>query len=565
MKNTKEIMEIKDYLVGYYSELHTQFNLLSEFYNQKIPLGVVKEVSVLYNPPTARIQIDTATDHLMGLGQNVHVYLWSESQKAKDLVGTYERFGQMFLNHIDRIYRVNVRRNCIKNCFLFGMFALKGPLYVPRLKPEGDEEEYREQLNRTFPFRFRAVHPMNILLDPSDPPQYVIEVYGRTVASIRKAWPKWTNPKNLEDKRIVRWLEFWDANQRQYFIDEEPLLDEEDQINVYGFVPYKIGYSGLGLDSPEGKPEELAVSIIAPALSAYKVEGRIKTAIADNLERGLLQQPTITKKPEDDFKLAKVPGDISIIDPDYGFHNRDVPQVSKDAYTMLGIIDQDEQAVIPHILEGRWPKGMTAGYPGAISIGQARIKLGGTGAAWETAISAALDDVLFLIKNVVKEPVGLMGFSKGTTETVTLKPEEIKPALHHFDVKLDVETPEQKDRRIMLGQRLDALRQQSGGLAGLSWETICRDYYGYDPALERERMLVESALKNPLIQQALAISAMQDADMQEALQLLRDGRLLASPESAPQQGEFEGVTRKKMRLGPGVDELGSEEEMEGAE
>ncbi|MBU0959836.1 MAG: hypothetical protein KKB31_07855 [Nanoarchaeota archaeon] len=445
------------------------------------------------------------------------------------------------------------------------MFALKGPLYIPRPEPEEGKEEYKEQLNRTFPFFFRAAHPQNILLDPSDPPQYVIEAYERTVASVMLAWPEWKNPKSLGDMKKVPWIEYWDGQQKQYFVDGEPILSDADQENWYGFLPYKIGYSGLGLDSPEGKPEELAVSIIAPALSAYKVEARIKTALSDNLERGLLQQPTVEKMPEDDFKLAEVPGELSIIPKDYGFTIRDLPKVSSDAYAMLGIVDTDEQAVIPAILEGRWPKGVTSGYMGGVSIGQARIKLKGTGAAWETAVSAALDDVLCLTKNVVKEPIGLMGFSKGTTETVTLKPEKINLALHHFSVKLDVETPEQKDRRIMLGQRLDTLRQQSGGLAGLSWETICREYYGHEPMLERERMLVESALRNPLIQQALAVSAMQDAGMHEALELLKSGMLGQSEQGTPQQGEYEGATRKNMRLEPGVGELGSEEETEGAE
>lgn len=565
MRTHKEILDLKKDLTGYYSELHGQFRTLSDFYNMKIPLGKTKKVSVVYNPPTARVQVDTATDHLMGLGQNAHVYLWSESQEAKELVGAYERFGEMFLDYLDRHFRVNIRRTCIKNCLLYGMFVLKGPLYVPRLEPEDGKEEYREQLNRTFPFWFRAAHPQNILLDPSDPSQYVFEIYSRTVASVKLAWPKWENPSNLGDMKRVPWVEYWDSEQKQYYVEELPILSDEEQENKYGFLPYKIGYSGLGLDSPEGKPEELAVSIIAPALSAYKVEARIKTALSDNLERGLLQQPTVEKKPEDDFKLAEVPGEISIIPSEYGFINRDLPKVSSDAYAMLGIVDTDEQAVIPHILEGRWPKGVTSGYMGGVSIGQARIKLKGTGAAWETAVSAALDDVLLLTKNVVKEPVGLMGFSKGTTETVTLKPEKINPALHHFNVKLDVETPEQKDRRIMLGQRLDTLRQQSGGLAGLSWETICREYYGHEPMQERERMLVESALRNPLIQQALAVSAMQDAGMHEALELLKKGMLEQSAQGTPQQGEYEEVTRKKMRLEPGVGELGSEEEIEGAE
>ena len=563
MKSADEIRELRDGLAIYYSGLHGQFNILSDVYNQKMSLGKTKDVSVIYNPPTARIQVDTATDHLMGLGQNVHVFLWSESQEAKELVGVYERFGEMFLAYIDRIYRVNIRRNCTKNCLLYGMSVLKGPLYIPRLVSKENEEEYREQLNRTFPFWFRSVHPRNIFLEPSDPPTYVMEAYKRTAGTIRQSWSEWKNPENLKDSEVVDWLEYWDKYQKQYLINNEPLLNGEDQVNPYGFIPYKIGYSGLGLDSPEGKPEELAVSIIAPALSAYKVEARIKTAIADNLERGLLQQPTITEPIEEDLQLAKVPGDISIVPTKYNFENRDVPKVSPDAYTMLGIIDTDEQAVIPHILEGRWPKGVTSGYMGAVSIGQARIKLSGAGAAWETMVSTALDEVLFLTKNVVKEPVGLMGLSKGKTESVTLKPEKIDTALHHFNVKLDAETPEQKDRRIMLGQRLDALRQQSGGLAGLSWETICRDYYGHDPMMERERMLVETALRNPLIQQALAISAMQDAGMHEALQLLKEGKLGTSPEGTPQQGEYQEATRTKMRLGPETEELGSEEEMEG--
>ncbi len=566
LKTAAELNDLMDdYLIKYYDPLHTQFTLLSDFYNQRVPLGKMKTGVTVYNPPTARVQVDAAVDHLMGLGQKVHVFLWAESQEAKNLATQYEQFGTFFLAWLDRAFRVNLRRACLKNCLLFGIGVLKGPLYVPRLKAESglSDKEFEENLRRTFPFRFSNIHPNNIFPDPSDPPQYFFEEYGRSVASAKLAWPEWTNPKNLKDTDVVTWREFWDCNQKQFFLDKEPLLNGDAEQNVYGFIPYKIGYSGLGLDSPEGKPEELAVSLIAPALSAYKIEARLKTAIADGLERGIYQQPTISKPPEQDFQLAEVPGDISVIPTDYNFENREVPKVTQDAYSMLGIVDNDEQAVIPHILEGRWPKGVTSGYMGAISVGQARIKLEGSVLAWETMISGIMDNVLDLVQNVVQESVGLMGLGAKGTQVVTLNPDKINTQTQHFNVKLDAETPEQRDQRIMLGQRLDALRQQSGGLAGLSWETICRDYYGHDPMLERQRMLVESALRNPLIMQGLAISAMQDAGMHEALQLLKEGKLLPADQGTPQQGEYEGSTRSRMRLGPQNQELGSQEEMQG--
>jgi len=568
MRSINEIIELKTSLLHDNSNRDAVFDKLTGYYNGSMQLGIMPSDIEVYVPPTARSQVDDATDHLMALKQRVVVPLWAETQKAKETASVLQRFGESFLQWIESVHRHNIRRSCLKHGILYGMFCFKGPLYVPRFhNEEMDDDDWDSYLRQSFPFVFQSVHPRNIYLGNPIDPEFVIEVCPRKVFSIKDKWPEWDyGSLNLSDN--VLWWEYWDAKQRAYFVtaskgkNGEQVISQEE--NIYGFVPYEIGYGGFGMESEDGKPEDLCVSMIAPALSSYKMEARLKTALSAELEYGVYGKPTTNVPPGEDFIDAIAPGERSVHPEHYNFRYEETPRANPEAYRMLQLINDDQQKVMPSVVQGVWPKGVTSGYMGAISVGQARLSLEGLKTSWCIATGNKLNHVTRLVKDVVMEPIGLLGnFSTGKSMQ-TIKPEILNPDIQRFYVQLDAESPEMRDRRIMLGLRL--LSQ-----GALSWETITREYFDADPDIEMNRKLVEAALNSPIIQQGLAVAAAQDMGMHELIEMIKQGALQAPSQLQPQnQGKpitdrmAQDTMRSKMRLEQGTGEIGSRAEMEGA-
>jgi len=583
MRTNKEIQDIKAYLeYDYYAKLHKQFGLQSDWYNQTMSLGTMRPGVTKYTPPTARAIVDSTVDYLMGLGHTAHIPLWSNDQADAAVKERLERFAYAFLQWIEKTYRINIRRTCIKNCMLHGMMVQKGPLYLSssRLKPEREtgerEPDYKvrvdvweKSLDRTFPFSFRDVSPKNIFLDPSDPPGYVIERYTRTVSSIKAAWPEWVNTSDLPDFTTREWWEFWSPEQRQFFIangagrrvdgSTAVLSEDVDKAtgfapieNIHGFIPYEVGYAGFGLNSPEGKPEHVIAGILDPILSALKIEARLKTTLVHGIMKQVFGKPTLDMKPGDDFKDTEEPGDYSIIPTIYNYRNEAPPAASTDAYRMLSMVGDDAQQAVPRPFQGQGGRGITSGYQEAIRIGQFRPKLEGTKSAWESLVSRSLDKVLHLVKYVVKEPIGLLGNFPEGKAVVTIKPSEIKPDLQRYYIELDAESPEQKERRMRLGAELWAM-------GSITAKRRDEDFYDYPHLEESKQMLIERALAHPNIQAAITQEAMTDAGMKLLLDDIVDGKF----SSAPQHG-FGTQERTKMMLEPGTNTLGTKPEQEGA-
>jgi len=569
-----QVKEKKTYLENYYNKVFSTFDSLTNYYNLSFDVGKLPADVSLYTPPTARRHIDTAVDHILGLGIRATMNLWSESQKAKVAAGDLELFGNAVIKWLQKQPRFNIIRSLVKHGFLYGMFCLRGPIYVPRLRPkavkkmsEEDEREFQDMLTRTFPFHFRPVHPKNILIDPGEKPLYVIEKSTRTALSIKYSWPDW-NQGDLKDTDDVEYWEYWDNNEKQCFADDKEILSGEGIKNEYGFIPYEIGYSGFGLESDTADPADLIVSMISACLESYKAEARMKTAAQAHLEYNAFGRPVIDKKPDADFYLPSAPGEIAVAPQVYKLQNYAPAQINPDFYRWMSLVQQDQERVLPSAVAGD-TSGTTSGYQLGISVGQGRIMFDGVKKDLERVLANVLQKMLVLVKDVVMEPVGVTGgFVQGGVATI--KPNQLDYDAQQYEVTIEAELPEEKDRRIMLGESL--LRT-----GALSWETICRDYFGRDPEEERGRMLVEAALENPMVKEALAIAAVQNAGMHEVLQLIQEGKLpsqqgnFASQQqqgsnntqqmTPPREGDY---NRKLQRSAPGTGEQMSIPEARGA-
>lgn len=555
LRDFDEVMKIKTELEGYYQALYAQYDLLTNAYNQKMDLGNMPSNVELYKPPTARKHIDSAVDHLMGLGQDVNVMVWSESKESKEISTDLRMFAEGVLQWLDRNFRMSIRRSCFKNGFLLGMFVLKGPLYIPRIKPdEQDNDQFEASLKSTFPIAAKSVPPRNILMAPGDPPSFIIEQYVRKAITIKELWgEEWdgkdASGKIYEDMDDVIWWEYWSAEEKKFCVADKPILE---QVNPYGFIPYEIGYGGFGLDSWDGKPEDFVVSMIASALSTYRIEARSKTALADGLAYGVWGRPSVDN--HEGVVWADAPGELSTMPKTAGFQYLAPPQATPDIYRMIDITKNDQETVSPSTLQGK-QKGIS-GYQDAISIGQGRLQYDGLKSQWETAISRTLDKILSLAVNVIQEPIGINGLFTGKFKVQTIDYKKITPAIMHYDVKLDAETLEQKSQRLMLGARFASMNPDT---SVLSRQTICEDFMGKDWNVEEERMGVEAIMRDPNIKMGMAMETMKSWGMNEVLKMLQQGQGQQQRQSHPYEQNpnygtkgraQEDYTKDKQRLGP---------------
>lgn len=561
------IKEKKQFLEDYYNKLFTTYDNLTAYYNLSFDIGKTPTDIELYVPATARKQIDTATNHIMGLGINVDMQFWSEAKKTKELVGLLCKFGKGFIEWLVRRGKINPLRSIVKNGFLYGVGYIKGPLYIPRLREAAVEEGmWTDILSSTFPFYFRSVHPRNVMYDPSEVPQYIIESFDRTVSSIKSVWPDW-NQGSLGDTDTVTWWEYWTPQERQYFVEDDALLSGDDTRNPYGFLPYELVYGGFGIEGYDNDPEDIYVSLIAPALSSYKMEARAKTAIEYLFETNAYAKPSVAMPPGTDLLLTSTPGELDVIPEHYKYQIRDTAHINPDMWRWLGLLGQDQERIVPSSVGGMLQKGMTSGYMMSTSVGQARIEFDSIKKDLEKALSNVLQKVLIMIKDVVQEPVGITGnFVQGGV--ITIKPTDIDYTVQHYAVSLEAETPEEKDRRIALGIQLLLVPEQE---RGISTETIVKEYFGKDFEEELERILVNRSIQNPVVFEGLAIEALKEAGMQIALDLLQQGKLpsqVSNPNMQPggvngEQARVSDYTRSKQRLAPGTGEIGSEMEQQG--
>jgi len=532
MRSIEEIRTLKEDLYGYFRVCRNNYKKCTDAFNQQIHIGKMTKGIEVYKDPKARQHINSMTNHIMILGQDVILPLWNESEKTKELASKLKRFGKATLQLLDQRYK-SVRRNAITNSLLYGVGIVK-QLYLPRLRGDRDDDEWSLYLKSTFPFHYRACHPATMAWIDDD---CAIEIYERKVFDVKKTWGDWkTNKNNFDD---VEWWEYWTRDHRVFFADNEVVIDE---VNPYGFIPYEVFHGGFGVESATGKPEDLIVSVIAPLLSSYKMSYRAKTSILKLLEYAAMTRPVMNRLPYDWEKLETDAAEMSYIAEDANLRHFGPDVISPDMYRIINMLDNDQESVVPGIMAGAGSKYET-GYGQASRMDYARISLLASCIAnWEYAAGNILNKTLQLIENHlqdddIEEPVGILGNFGNEYGMVTIKPSEINTKLQHFFVKLDAITPEQKEHRWRLGM-------DSWVVKSLSLETLHTDFYGIDHITEKERMLVERAMNHPAVIEVLTREALTDVGMRDLVGMIQEGKF--NEPRAPLQG-IGGRSNENMR------------------
>jgi len=512
---------LRNELKSYYGTMHKNMKIQQDFYEQNITLPMQLKGIEPHIPPTARTIIETAVNQLMQLDHIVSVLLWRETEQAKSTAARLRKVDRAYLDNISKSMRYNLRRMATKHGLLYGMYAVKGPIYIPRLAPEKNpgegKDDYRNRcdiwedtLDKTFPFDHRVTNPMSILPDPNVVPEFVFEDYMRRNSDLIACHPEWSD---LPSTGYSRWTAFYSARQKIYMVNNESRLNTD---NLYGFIPYEFGNAGYGNEDDISDPAKAVVGILAPALKTIKSDIILRTTILYGLQYAVFGKKVTDIPPGmgGPWKWSNIPGDVSTVDPKYNLRDVMPAGMNPETWRLLSMLDTDIQQIMPKTSYGNLPKGITSGSMLVTSIIQGSQSLNELKSQWSQTASNLCNKLHLLIKYIVQEPIGILGTLAGGSSIIKLTPAMLHPDVQVTTVGLDPLSPEDRQGRINLGILLWRSKAASK-------ETISEDFFGLDWTVERNRMLVESILESPQVQQVMAQSALESAGLMEVFDVLR--------------------------------------------
>ena len=243
--------------------------------------------------PTVRDIVDAGTNHVSTVYARFFRPMRGTDEVAKDQAEMLRKFDMAMFYRTKIESDISPWRTASKHGCLYGMWCFE-TLYDENKVPEEPEQEkgetedefkdrmdiYNGELYDVLPIGIRSVHPRNVYPDPSG--NYMITEETKTISQARAEWPNWTAPvvgvatAGAGSYQDVVQVTYMDKKWRAIYVNNEPMLTAGDKEGVlehdYGFVPYVIGFSGLGNQSKSSKPEIKAVGLVRYLLPLLRSE-----------------------------------------------------------------------------------------------------------------------------------------------------------------------------------------------------------------------------------------------------------------------------------------------------
>ena len=471
--------------------------------------------------PTARQMVDTFVSHLPLTNPVVEVIPFKATEvynkKAIKQQDFYQALLQHSLNQTEAA--ILLAANDIGRrgeAFFKVVYDIDAIEKIPEQRKDESKEDFEtrkhEYLIERMPLVLTAPDPMTCYPFGGEidcRPVEMIEVYDAYVGDIRALWPEWITTKQTTD--TAAFIEYWRDDKRCFLADGKvvtgtPKDGFED--NPYSKSPYIHVYSGYGTRTLGNEPEKKAVNMIFEAEDLIKQQCRWN-AYLDKAVSWASMPTAKAKGAKEDYAEGGVklePGMVS-----YEGEEKEV-EISWVAQNLpagilqaIALNDSMINKVQPAVLKGETPKGIEAGYPMALMIGEARLRFGIPLENLKTLVARALELVRYIVRDVADEELPIWGESKA----LTLSSEDCKGAFR-IKVEFDATTPEGRANRALVGQKL-----RQGG--SISLETELRDYHNNkNPKKEVSRMLAESIMKHPVLQREAAVDAVREIKGEQA-------------------------------------------------
>jgi len=226
------IRTYKKSLELYYGELKRQRETDQKFYDDDFDVKIKEPYRTVRTGAAAKM-VDSISDYI----NTSRIIVTREPKKTTALAKeSAEKVSSLLMNYVDKFKEAIIESS--KNAPLRGEAVF--------------QTQYIED---DLPLNLSSPDPMIILCDPQEShdgvPIKVVKTCKMTVGAVQAMYPKWESSK--DSTKLVEYIAYWDKDWRYVEADRMPCIDI--QKNILGFVPFVHCASGLGKDSPDGKPE----------------------------------------------------------------------------------------------------------------------------------------------------------------------------------------------------------------------------------------------------------------------------------------------------------------------
>ena len=397
-----------------------------------------------------------------------------------------------------------------------------------------DHEHYRRS---AMPFRTRAPHPVDVLLDPSEKrPQVAIKHNKRYAIDLhnltrlrqkrgRKAdlWEVGQNPWELIETDEY-WTEIWHALMASKSSDQGQLLFVER--NTWLFVPYGHAFAGFGLEpaeTTERNPVHLAVGILDSVMADIRAQGQAVSGRHNALMDATFN-PIGTRIPAEELRNQLDQGNILEMQDRGDVWRMEIPQLPRWMF-------QTEEWLARDIEEGTYSRALSGiREQGVSTVGQQAILSTAAGRKF-VAVSRQLEHLATVAGSQILQLIDVLDFD------LTIRGHRIRPQYIERDYTVQV-TFDLVDPVLQLQEREIGMREVQLGLK--SKETYLNaDAKLEDISGEQRRLLMDWVRANPLVHQAMA---MEVARAEGIDRLLERAMNAATGPSSPQGGNGGGLS-----------------------
>lgn len=503
-----EAGDYKKYITDRFSALRKEQSIDDMFYRDKFNVPQIADPVTLQRTGTASRLIDSPAEHIITANPQAFRI------NAKGTKGE-EQHSVKITEMINEKWVYALKHG---NPDLFKEFVkkllLRGDAYIRLFHNE--KWVTGEQERAGLPVLFAVPDSMTIFSEPEDEvdgvPQHVMVIYSRSPTLVHLRYPSWSNPKNAGNgnRNVVEWIEYWTSDKREFYADEELVLETE---NVYGFVPFIHKLSGFGSLSPDGKLEDLIVGRLRYSRERLERECAIVSSIdwvihnfANRSFDAMITQPNVDEGVfetlEENYKVGtglmhKIPYGVEVKS---AVSELPEPQIFAYLAAVKNEIDKEDPLVM-------------AGIP-----------IGESGRQQDMTQIAALRRYDTVVENTEYAFGQALGMALKICEIVPgLYPSEDIPkeaidGNYQVTVKLKAADPLENDRKATLGSRMLA----QGEIDPI---TNLVEFKGY--TLEKAHQIMRDILKwkvllfSPDVAELIGLRAAEQSGMAEQLQMLK--------------------------------------------
>ena len=539
--NIEEVFTLKRERINTCAEMHRQMKKALDMYNGDwhVLSYKIRSAKKLHEvlPVTARLIVESVAADVRPTSFDIEFKPLKNTIQAKEQADGLEDLCHMLLERWGTCKALSPFSEAGKNVAIYGLSGLR-TLYDSKAwgnRPEqrdgetGEDFDYREALweaqrSITVPLVVNAIDPLNMLPPPGvirNLPD-MIEFYKVKPDMLVYDFPDYRPP---ECRGEIDFTTYMNKDTWMYLVGNEVVGNKSlrDPQNPYGIVPYTLVWSGLGKNSPYGKPEQRAVGLIYPLIGLLEEEARALTSVSIILQVAAIGRGWTRNAPKEGLNIGMGPGDVTELgSTEFGWWEN--PPISKDLYAIYQIAGQQiERMVGEKLLGGTRPVGVTSALFEEMLREYAHRRYKTLIDSMEAAYSDVLAQGLFLIENFVEDPI----------PGVKIKPEQIR-GYYLPQVTFQYEDIAEKRIRAMIARMLF--------LAGLiDFEKAHdKEYLNSPDVMEIRKGLIKDQLyKNPELIAAMALDMAKQMGVDQLLQQAAERKQQGSKIEIPPSTKLE--------------------------